>query len=55
MHIKIRLAYPEDIPALMSLIPKSARTLQASYYTQEQIEGSASRFCDEHKYLSLNV
>ena len=40
MHIKIRLAYLEDIPALMSLIPKSARTLQASYYTQEQIEGA---------------
>lgn len=38
--IYVRLARPEDIPALASLIPESARTLQANYYTPEQIEGA---------------
>jgi GNAT superfamily N-acetyltransferase len=40
MDIQIRLACLEDIPALESLISESARTLQASYYTPEQIEGA---------------
>ncbi|PSB57396.1 GNAT family N-acetyltransferase [Chamaesiphon polymorphus] len=40
MDIQIRLARPEDITALVSLIPESARTLQATYYTSEQIEGA---------------
>jgi GNAT superfamily N-acetyltransferase len=40
MDIQIRLARQEDITALESLIPESARTLQAKYYTPEQIEGA---------------
>jgi GNAT superfamily N-acetyltransferase len=39
-EIQIRLALPEDIPALANLIPESARVLQAHYYTSEQIEGA---------------
>jgi hypothetical protein len=40
MHIHIRPACLEDIPALENLIPESARTLQAKYYTPDQIEGA---------------
>jgi GNAT superfamily N-acetyltransferase len=40
MNIQIRLARQEDIAALASLILESARTLQANYYTSEQIEGA---------------
>ncbi|MDZ7959455.1 MAG: GNAT family N-acetyltransferase [Aulosira sp. DedQUE10] len=40
MEIYVRLAHSEDIPALASLIPESARTLQANYYTPQQIEGA---------------
>jgi hypothetical protein len=40
MQIHIRLASLEDIPALETLIPESARTLQANYYTPVQIEGA---------------
>jgi N-acetylglutamate synthase-like GNAT family acetyltransferase len=40
MDIQIRLARSEDISALASLIRESARTLQANYYTTEQIEGA---------------
>lgn len=40
MDIYVRLARREDIPALESLIPESARTLQAKYYTPSQIEGA---------------
>ena len=40
MDIQIRLARQEDIAALASLISESARTLQAAYYTSEQIEGA---------------
>ena len=38
--INLRLACLEDIPALSELIPASARSLQASYYTPAQIEGA---------------
>jgi hypothetical protein len=38
MQIQIRLAHLKDIPALENLIPESARTLQANYYTPAQIE-----------------
>ena len=38
--INLRLACLEDIPALAALIPVSARSLQASYYTPAQIEGA---------------
>ncbi len=38
--IELRLACLEDIPALAKLIPASARSLQASYYTPAQIEGA---------------
>jgi GNAT superfamily N-acetyltransferase len=40
MDIQIRLARLEDISDLESLIPESARTLQADCYTPEQIEGA---------------
>jgi GNAT superfamily N-acetyltransferase len=36
----IRLALPEDIPALEQLIPESVRKLQENYYTPDQIEGA---------------
>lgn len=38
--IHIRLAAPEDIPALRELIEKSVRGLQAQDYTPVQIEGA---------------
>ena len=40
MDFFIRLACLEDIPKLTTLIPDSARALQADYYTSEQIEGA---------------
>jgi GNAT superfamily N-acetyltransferase len=40
MDFCIRLASLEDIPKLTTLIPDSARVLQADYYTSEQIEGA---------------
>jgi GNAT superfamily N-acetyltransferase len=40
MDIQIRLARLEDTTTLSSLISESARTLQANYYTSEQIEGA---------------
>ncbi len=40
MNFCIRLACLEDIPKLTTLIPDSARALQAGYYTSEQIEGA---------------
>jgi hypothetical protein len=40
MQIQIRLAHLEDISALETLIPESARALQANYYTPAQIEGA---------------
>jgi GNAT superfamily N-acetyltransferase len=40
MDIQIRLARQEDIAALASLILESARTLQSTYHTSEQIEGA---------------
>jgi GNAT superfamily N-acetyltransferase len=36
---KLRLATSEDVPAIESLIARSARGLSASYYTPVQIEG----------------
>lgn len=40
MPFTLRLAELRDIPALEKLIPRSARVLQASYYTPAQIEGA---------------
>jgi GNAT superfamily N-acetyltransferase len=40
MDIHIRLACLADIPQLLSLIPASAISLQASYYTPAQIDGA---------------
>ena len=40
MDFCIRLASLEDIPKLTTLIPDSARALQAGYYSSEQIEGA---------------
>ena len=40
MDFCIRLASLEDLPKLTTLIPDSARALQAGYYTSEQIEGA---------------
>jgi len=39
-NIRLRLAVPEDIPALQKLIEASVRELQAEDYTQAQIEGA---------------
>jgi GNAT superfamily N-acetyltransferase len=36
----LRVATLADVPALQELIPLSARTLQAPYYTPSQIEGA---------------
>lgn len=40
MDFCIRLACLEDIPKLTTLIPDSARALQAGYYTSDRIEGA---------------
>ena len=40
MRIEYRVAQMPDIPALEALIPLSARELQSSYYTREQIDGA---------------
>ena len=40
MTITIRLASEADIPALKELIPASARTLSAGFYTDRQIESA---------------
>jgi hypothetical protein len=40
MDFSIRLASLEDLPKLTTLIPDSARALQADYYSSEQIEGA---------------
>ncbi|AFY96263.1 GNAT family N-acetyltransferase [Chamaesiphon minutus] len=40
MDVNIRLASLADIPQLLSLIPESAISLQASYYTPAQIDGA---------------
>jgi GNAT superfamily N-acetyltransferase len=40
MTFRIRTATMEDVPALRSLIEASARALQTSDYTSEQIEGA---------------
>ena len=37
---ELRLARPEDVPALEALIVRSARELSAHYYTAEQIEAA---------------
>ncbi len=39
-NIRLRLAVPEDVPALRELINKSARGLQTLDYTPAQIEGA---------------
>lgn len=39
-NIRLRLAVPEDVPALRDLINKSVRGLQTPDYTQAQIEGA---------------
>jgi len=38
MQIQLRLAIPEDIPALDQLMRRSVRSLSARYYTERQIE-----------------
>jgi GNAT superfamily N-acetyltransferase len=40
---RIRLARPEDVPALQVLIDRSVRFLQAGDYSPEQIEGALAR------------
>src|SRR6266481_1596514 len=41
-NIHLRLAVPEDVPALRELIDKSVRGLQTQDYTPAQIEGALS-------------
>ena len=38
--ITLRLATPDDLPALKALIPDSVRALSQGYYTPEQIESA---------------
>ena len=38
--MEIRLATPEDVPAIAALIPLSARELSRGFYTQEQTEAA---------------
>lgn len=38
--MKLRLATPEDIPTLQTLIYQSVRALSVDYYTREQIESA---------------
>ena len=40
MRMRIRLATPDDVPALETMIAESVRTLQADDYTQEQREAA---------------
>lgn len=40
MAITVRLALPQDIPALEQLIPVSVRALSQEYYTPQQIESA---------------
>lgn len=40
MHFRLRIANPDDIPALNALIETSVRTLQAGDYTPAQMEGA---------------
>ena len=54
MDFCIRLASLEDIPKLTTLIPDSARALQASYYTSEQIEGALGTVFGVDTQLILN-
>jgi GNAT superfamily N-acetyltransferase len=39
-QLRVRLATLTDVPAIRALIEESVRTLQAAYYSREQIEGS---------------
>jgi GNAT superfamily N-acetyltransferase len=38
--ITLRLATPDDLPALQALIPESVRALSQGYYTPEQVESA---------------
>ena len=40
MQVEIRQARPDDIPALVRLIPESVRGLSAGFYTPAEIEGA---------------
>src|SRR5262245_18561969 len=39
-EVRIRLARPDDIPALQALIPQSVRARSAGYYPPQQIEST---------------
>jgi 23S rRNA pseudouridine2457 synthase len=47
----IRLARPDDLPALADLIPLSVRVLQAPFYSTAQIEASLSSVFDLDRLL----
>jgi GNAT superfamily N-acetyltransferase len=38
--LRVRLATPADLPALLRLIPRSVRALSRGYYTDQQIESA---------------
>lgn len=40
MPVTLRIATPDDLPALRTLIPESVRALSQGYYTPEQIESA---------------
>ena len=42
MNWTLRLAREDDISAIERLIPLSVRSLQAAYYTPEQMEAAAA-------------
>jgi len=44
--MEIRLATPEDVPAIAALIPLSARELSRGFYTQEQTEAAIRHVFD---------
>lgn len=41
--MNVRVASPDDVPSLQSLIATSVRALSATYYTLEQIEASIAK------------
>lgn len=54
MNWKLRLALPSDIPVLEELIPLSVRSLQAAYYSSEQIEAALGTIFAVDRQLILD-
>jgi GNAT superfamily N-acetyltransferase len=61
-RLKLRLAAPQDVPAIGSLIAASARGLSIGYYTPEQVElalqgtfGVDSQLIDDQTYWLIEA